>query len=244
MNSFSSLKLQVSSFALGRPLILGHRGAPLELTENTIASFRRALEEGADGVELDVRRTGDGTLVVFHDDLLRSGELLMDYSHNELRDLASAQGVTIHTLEEVFRELAGQGFLNIELKELGLEAAAVDLALAHLPPASFVFSSFLPMAVRECRRIAPDVPAIFVTDSCRDPERVFHLLADTDASGLGLWHEALTPAVGAFFTSRDVPLFVWTVNDSAEAKRLAELGIAGIITDVPGEIRKKIRDGG
>jgi glycerophosphoryl diester phosphodiesterase len=221
-------------------LILGHRGAPLELTENTIASFRRALEEGADGVELDVRRTGDGTLVVFHDDRLRSGERLMDYAHTELRDLASAQGVTMHTLEEVFRELAGQGFLNIELKELGIEAAAVDLALTHLPPASFVFSSFLPTVVRECRRLAPDVPAIFITDSCRDPERVFHLLADTDASGLGLWHEALTPAIAAFFTSRDVPLFVWTVNDPAEAQRFAALGVTGIISDLPGLVRSAI----
>lgn len=221
----------------GRPLILGHRGSPLAAAENTLASFQRALAEGADGVELDVRRTGDGVLVVFHDDALRSGEALADFSFAELRDLAHGQGLAFHALDEVLRELGGQGFLNIELKELETATAAVDAALAILPPASYVFSSFLPMVVRECRMRAPDVPAIYITDSCRDPERLFHLLSDMDASGLGLWHEAITPALAQFFHSREVPLFVWTVNDAAEAQRLAELHVVGIITDTPGLMR-------
>ena len=234
MNSSSSFKSQLSSLAPGRPLILGHRGAPTELTENTIASFQRALEEGADGVELDVRQTGDGKLVVFHDDLLKSGELLLDHSFVELRKLAGAQDVMIHSLDEVLRELAGKGFLNIELKESGIESAAVDLALAILPSASYVFSSFLPTVVSECRRLAPDVPAIFITDTCRDPERIMQIMENADASGIGLWHKALTPVLAKLFTARELPIFVWTVNDPAEAQKLAELGVAGIITDVPG----------
>ena len=234
MSSFSSFKFQISSFALGRPLILGHRGSPTHADENTLASFQRALAEGADGVELDVRRTLDGVLVVAHDDALRSGETLAEYSFAELREITASHGLAFHSLEEVLRELGGKGFLNIELKEIETAAAAVDEALALLPAASYVFSSFLPMVVRECRARAAEVPAIYITDSCRDAERLYHLLDQMDASGLGLWHEAVTPLLAEFLHARDVPLFVWTVNDVDEARRLASLHAAGIITDLPG----------
>lgn len=230
-------KFPFEEITRGRPLILGHRGSPLELTENTVASFLRALKEGADGVELDVRKTGDGKLVVFHDETLPSGELLLDYPLNELREIARKQNIMLQSLEEVLRELAGKGFLNIELKELGTAETAVDLALAFLPPASFVFSSFLPTVVSECRRRAPEVPAIYISDSGRDPERLSRLLSDSDASGIGLWHEALTPSIAKFFISREIPIFVWTVNEPAEAQRVTALGVVGIITDVPAALR-------
>ena len=222
------------SLTNGRPLILGHRGAPMEAAENTLASFQRALAEGADGVELDVRRTADGVLVVFHDDVLTSGESLAEHSFDELREITTAHGLAFHPLEEVFRELGGKGFLNIELKELETAAGAVNLALALLPPSSYVFSSFLPMVVGECRQRAPEVPAIYITDSARDPERLLALLEQMDASGVGLWHEAVTDQLAQFLTARNVPLFVWTVNDIAEAQRLAKLRATGIITDLPG----------
>ena len=226
-------RFPLDSVINGRPLILGHRGSPNELAENTIASFLRALEEGADGVELDVRQSGDGRLVVFHDDALQTGEVLREHSFDELREIAAAQNVVVHSLEDVLRELAGKGYLNIELKELDTTAKAADLALALMPAGSYVFSSFLPSVVRECRRLAPDVPAIYITDSCRDPERVLHLMASSDASGIGIWHQALTPAHAKLCATRDIPIFVWTVNDPAEAQRLASLGVAGIITDEP-----------
>ncbi len=225
----------------GRPLILGHRGSPTHADENTLASFQRALAEGADGVELDVRRTLDSVLVVFHDDALRSGETLAEHSFAELREITTAHGLAFHSLEEVLREIGGKGFLNIELKEIETATAAVDEALALLPAASYVFSSFLPTVVRECRARAADVPAIYITDSCRDPERLYHLLDQMDASGVGLWHEAVTPELANFLHARDVPLFVWTVNDADEARRLASLHAAGIITDLPGMLHDALR---
>ena len=233
-------KFPFESITNGRPLILGHRGSPTEAAENTLASFQRALADGADGVELDVRRTGDGVLVVFHDDVLTSGESLAEHSFDDLREITAAHGLAFHPLEEIFRELGGKGFLNIELKELETAAGAVDLALGLLPPSSYVFSSFLPMVVRECRRRAPDVPAIYITDSARDPERLLALLEQMDASGVGLWHEAVTDQLAQFFTSQHVPLFVWTVNDVAEARRLAKLRATGIITDLPGLLRNAL----
>ncbi|MBU1984691.1 glycerophosphodiester phosphodiesterase [bacterium] len=60
----------------GRPLILGHRGAPHSAPENSLESFRIALAAGADGIELDVQITGDGVLVAHHDGSLPSGEKL------------------------------------------------------------------------------------------------------------------------------------------------------------------------
>ena len=72
----------------GRPVILGHRGSPNGAQENTIASFRLALDQGADGVELDVQITSDGVPVVFHDDEFSTGEKVTELSFAEMREVA------------------------------------------------------------------------------------------------------------------------------------------------------------
>ncbi|MBK6765004.1 MAG: glycerophosphodiester phosphodiesterase [bacterium] len=76
----------------GRAIILGHRGSPKIARENTLASFRLALDEGADGVELDVQITRDGIPVVCHDEELATGERLCDLSLAEMQALLEGSG--------------------------------------------------------------------------------------------------------------------------------------------------------
>ncbi|NJK46343.1 MAG: hypothetical protein HC933_20735 [Pleurocapsa sp. SU_196_0] len=93
-----------------RPLLLGHRGSPRVQPENTLESFRAALEVGLDGFELDVQRTLDGVLVTHHDFHLNDGRLIAALRHEELPQ-------HIPTLETVL-ELAkkADAFVNIEIK--------------------------------------------------------------------------------------------------------------------------------
>lgn len=220
----------------GRPLILGHRGSPTRARENSLESYRIALDEGADGIELDVQATGDGVLVAHHDDTLPSGEIIAEHSYAVLKPLAQMAGYDLTELREVFRLAAGRGVLNIELKRSGFEAAVIRLARDILPPDRFALSSFVPAAVRACRDVAPDVPAFLIAWGAQGGDADLRALKELDASGVAFESSHLSRELAEQFRSARYPVFVWTVNDVGDARRLAAWGITGIITDIPAEL--------
>src|SRR5437588_5949390 len=127
-----------------RPLLLGHRGARAihSIPENTLASFDRALADGCDGFEFDVRLTADGQAVVCHDPKVGNVEIA-----TVARDAVAA----LPGLEEVLQRYRQSAFLDIELKVHGLEETTLAL-LGECPPlAGFVLSSFLPEVLRDLR---------------------------------------------------------------------------------------------
>ena len=97
-----------------RPLVLGHRGASHDYPENTIVAFRAAMQQGADGVELDVMRCGSGEVVVVHDDTLERLAPGQDGAEQLVRE-------RIPTLDAVFRALGPQALVNVELKSASLQ---------------------------------------------------------------------------------------------------------------------------
>lgn len=217
----------------GRPIILGHRGSPNGARENTLESFRLAFEEGADGVELDVQITRDGIPVVCHDDELTTGDKLCDLSFAEMQTVVQRLGTEVHTLDEVLRDLAGRGFVNIEIKVAGHERTVLELARAALKKETFLFSSFLPDVVATYRALAPDVPAIWIVAERMSLESELDTIHRIHGSGIAFYHELITPELAGFFKIHNVPLFTWTVNDLTEFRRVVELGVSGVITDVP-----------
>ncbi|MBU0690985.1 glycerophosphodiester phosphodiesterase [bacterium] len=222
----------------GRPVILGHRGSPEKAQENSIQSFLLALEDGADGVELDVHGTSDGELIVFHDENLSDGRYIREHTYPEVKIASQRQKVVVHRLEKVFRALAGKGFINIELKSKGLEAKVLQFARDLLPPDTFLFSSFIPDTVAECRKLAADVPAILIRVEPEALDSELECIRRIEASGVAYHHSQIDDKLAAFFKENKVPLFTWTVNDIEEAKRLEALDISGIITDRPAELMK------
>ncbi|MCC6475514.1 glycerophosphodiester phosphodiesterase [bacterium] len=221
----------------GCPVILGHRGSPHHARENTVESFLLALEEGADGVELDVQPTRDGVPVVFHDDELPSGEVLASLTLKDLKDAAQRSNVHVHEVDEVLRVLSGKGFVNIELKHTGLEETCLEIARDIMPQETFLFSSFLPDVVKRIRALASDIPAILIVGENGHLEQTLQVARACDASGIAFYHELIDGALAEFFKREALPLFTWTVNDPVEAKRLIGLGVCGIITDRPGALR-------
>lgn len=220
----------------GRPIILGHRGSPKNARENTIDSFHIAIDEGADGVELDVQITRDGVPVVYHDDNFVTGERLIDLTFSEMREVMHGLGAHVHTLDEVLRELAGRGFVNIEVKVGGHEETVIAIARGTLPKDTFLFSSFLPEVVATYRALAPDVPAIWIVAQRIELVDALELVQQCGARGIAFWHELITPELAGFFQIHNVPLFTWTVNDPEEFKRVIELGVSGVITDEPARL--------
>jgi glycerophosphoryl diester phosphodiesterase len=221
-----------------RPLILGHRGSPKFAPENSLDSFRIALEQGADGVELDVQCTADGVLVAHHDGTLPSGETIGSLPYVELQPLAKRAGFEMPLLADVFKLLSGRGLLNIELKSAGYEEKAVELARGLLPAETYAFSSFCAPAVRECRRLAPSVPAFLIVGGMREAARDLTLVESLGASGIAFESDHAGDELVQLFRARRLPVFAWTVNDSGQAMRLAKAGVTGLITDEPGKLVK------
>src|SRR5437016_2615217 len=141
-------------------IIFGHRGAPgyPRYGENTIPSFKKALQSGATGLEFDVRRCGDGRFVVIHDDTIdrttngkgRVGNL----SYEQLRQFDAGFGKPIPLLSDVLDEFGAQCMLNIELKDPGIAAGVKTLVLQHRLERQVIVSAF---EWHELKSLTPEI---------------------------------------------------------------------------------------
>jgi glycerophosphoryl diester phosphodiesterase len=232
-----------------RPYVLGHRGARRRAPENTLRAFELAIDEGADGVELDVRLDRDGDVVVIHDPMLdrvtggRDRRRIEDVGRNELMDVDLGEGQRVPRLEEVLAWARGRGArVNVELKHDVSRRAAFVHRVARLvrsePRAAewLILSSFDPLLVAVVSRLAPCVPAGWlVEERSRVPGRSF-LERLVGASALHLQASLVTEARILPWHDDDLPVNVWTVNDKEEARRLDALGVDTLISDCPGEV--------
>lgn len=147
--------------------VIAHRGAPTEAPENTLVSFQRALEAGADWVEFDLRRTSEGRAIVFHDAALNrttNGKgRVSRFSEEQLKKLdaggwfgARFAGERIPTLDEALDWASGAGaMLHIEFKDSGIEEFTVKRTREHGMMERVVFSSFDFVSLRRVRELDP-----------------------------------------------------------------------------------------
>lgn len=223
-------------------LLIGHRGAPSEEAENTIASFQRALDDGASMLEMDVRVTKDNVPIVIHDaTLYRTHRLRHTVSQHTLEEL---QAVTtdkpIPTLEAVCDAFFGKAILNIEIK--GRHTGEVIAKLVKdryiTKPSDWdnvFFSSFKVAELRATRRISKRTnlallhnrnPFIFIA---------YHRWLNFSAVG---FHRLYTNPLATDVAKRlGIFTYAYTVNRPQAAKRLYEQGIDGIVTDNPARLQ-------
>jgi glycerophosphoryl diester phosphodiesterase len=204
---------------MARPVLLGHRGARAlkSIPENTIASFDRALADGCDGFEFDVRLTEDEEAVVCHDVKI-SG---YDVSRTTAKQLSH-----LPRLRDVLQRYR-DSFLDIELKVKGLERITLDLFLRHKPRRGFVVSSFQPGSLKSVRALDPTIPLGLICES-RTQLRLWNELP---VEYVIPQHELVDPELIRKVKGAGKKVFVWTVNDPADMQRFAEYGVDGIISD-------------
>lgn len=228
------------------PLIIAHRGASADAPENSLAAFGLAAEQGADGIELDVRLSADGHPVVIHDgrvDRTTNGTGRVDrLTMAELQALELAEGETIPALHTVFEVLGPRLLYFIEIKDFswrgqGIETAVADLIQAfHLENRALV-SSFNPFVVRRARQsLSSTTPVALI----RAPGllKFTYLLAEGEADHPH--HSLVDASYMAWARKRGYRVHAWTVDDAAEAQRLVDLGVDGIATNKPQFIRESL----
>jgi glycerophosphoryl diester phosphodiesterase len=203
-----------------RPLLLGHRGARAlkSIPENTLASFDRALRDGCDGFEFDVRLTSDSMAVIGHNPHWKSVEIART-SSDELSELPR--------LEQVLALYWERAFLDIELKVRGLEAITARLVQRFRPRRGFVVSSFLPEVLEGVHNQDATLPIGLICETkaqLRDWERLplecvipHHRLVDSGP--MAEWKAAKKR------------ILVWTVNSPGDMLRFRDWGVDGIISD-------------
>lgn len=229
--------------------MLGHRGARRRAPENTLAAFDVAMEEGADGVELDVRPDADGDIVVIHDPSLHRVTSGMDGRSVETlhrRDLNAVDlggNERVPPLADVLEWARGRGAkVNVELKADVTRRARFVLSLARLvaaqprAPEWILFSSFDPRLVLAMALLVPSVPAGWLVERRKPlPSRVqgqhFVRAAAVHPERTLVTRERIQP-----WKAAGLGVNVWTVNDPEEARKLDALGVDSIITDEPAKI--------
>ena len=149
--------------ANNNPALIAHRGAPREHPENTLPSFARALELGADGIELDVHATRDGVVVVHHDPVPRATTTeralarhpIAELTYEELATFSVAPGIQIPTLADVLALVGDAAIVYVELKGASIERQAIDVI--QRSSARCAVHSFDHAAIARARAIAPDL---------------------------------------------------------------------------------------
>lgn len=242
--ALSQAALILNSFEIrDRVAITAHRGSSWTAPENTLAAIGRALDEGADYIEFDVRLSGDGAVVVSHDNSLRRltglDQSLRQMTLEEIRqvDVGSWFGDAyakerIPTFEEVLAITQDRAGLYIELKPgPGDAEELVAAVLERLPQArrdQAIIASLSPAVIREVRRQAPELRttlfAQFVLRGGLDLEAI---------DALGLRHTRVTGDAVEAAHHYGYQLHAWTVNGRSQMSRLIDLGVDNIITDRP-----------
>jgi glycerophosphoryl diester phosphodiesterase len=207
-----------------RPLLLGHRGARRTERENTMRAFEAALQHGCDGIEFDVRVSGDGEAVVVHDANICGVRV----SQSSRRELEHAAGHAIPSLQQVCTELGNRAYLYIELKEAGTEALAAEaISLAKLERERFVVASFLPKVIEEMDRVAPGVSLGYICDKRELLSRWRTLPINHVMPHVWLANADLVNMLHA----EGKKVMVWTVNHEDRMAQLTAMGVDGIVSD-------------
>lgn len=247
----------------GSPWVVAHRGASAYAPENTLAAYREALARGAIAVETDVHVAATGEVVVSHDaNTLRTtgvDRVIADTPWSELRGLDAGRwfgeafaNEPLPLLPELLALLKGRAVLCLELKAgLGLVERSVSAIDAAGQRDEIVIFAFDAGMVAEARARLPGVPAVHLlvplAPDLPSGEHAPYAPGDIEparasgATAVGFAFKYLSAEVVQAAHALGLPVFAWTVNDEASARRARDLGADVIISNRPDAIEAALR---
>ena len=227
--------------SLGATLVTAHRGSSSEAPENTIPAFEKAIEEGADYVEMDVRLTSDGELVLMHDPSTKRttgvDKLVCDSTYEELQQLdAGAEyseeyaGTKIPTLKDAIDTCKGKVMMNIELKTVRndgeLEKKVAELLRENHMEEQCIVTSFKQRSLVRIKKDDPDIVTGYIYSFGYSNRTNYEAMDVLSIDARYLTRQVVTGA-----HKKGIMVCAWTVNTSSEMRRMMAIGVDNIITD-------------
>ena len=236
-------------------LNIAHRGASAYRPENTMEAFMEAITLGADIIEMDVRKTLDGHLILIHDesvDRTTNGTgAISKLTLKQVKALDAGMGTRIPTLEEVFSHFIGdEVILNLEIKSPGIEIEVVEMVHRFSRGDRVLICSFQPTVLRRVKETDGEIKIGLLVGRARPikslawtkgvfPLSTFRKLrADILHQRAQLAH----PYLIGRCKREGIPIYVWVVDEEAEMRRLIRRGIDGISTNRPDLLSKVIQE--
>jgi glycerophosphoryl diester phosphodiesterase len=209
------------------PLRIAHRGMSTQARENTLPAFALALDAGADGIELDVHATGDGVVVVHHDPALPDGTPFTARTHDALATYEAAPGVPIPTLRDVCALVGTRATLFVEIKGMGIERRVLDALEGH--PGPVAIHSFDHALITRLHETGCPWPLGILVEG--DTGDLPALMQATGARDVWPHYPLVSAELVEAVHGRGGRVIAWTVNDAADARHLAALGVDGLCGD-------------
>lgn len=225
--------------------VIAHRGASAAAPENTVEAFRLAAELGADWVELDVRRTADGAMVVHHDPHLADGRLIVDLPRGEVPE-------HIPDLATALDACAGMQ-VNIEIKngpeepdfdpDDAVAGGVVELVQARAEVDAVLVSCFHLPTLDRVRALDPAIATAYLHGPVfRTWDDLAAEVADHGHSTIHPWYWIVDRWYMEAARRHGLEVNTWTVDDPARMAALVDLGVAGLCTNVP-DVARAVLDG-
>ncbi|WP_198000247.1 glycerophosphodiester phosphodiesterase [Gimesia alba] len=244
--------------------IIGHRGASYDAPENTLASVNLAWKRNADAVEIDIYLSKDGKIVAYHDKTTKRiggrDQAVKDQTFAELQTLdvgawknARYKQERIPTLSEILKTIPAGKRLFIEIKcgpEV-LPQLKQDLAASGKTAAQTAIIGFDYETMQQAKQLMPELEVIWVFKVKQNKitrkwahNAAYYIqkakAANLDGLDLG-YNQFITKAFVEQANAAGLPVYVWTVNEVADARKLAEMGVTGITTDRPGLLNAALK---
>lgn len=238
-----------------KTLNIAHRGASAYRPENTMEAFMEAITLGADSIEMDVRQTVDGHLVLIHDETVdRTTDgtgAISELTINQVKALDAGMGTQIPTLEEVFSHFVGDEVsLNLEIKSPGIEIRVVEMVHRLFRSDRVLICSFEPSVLRKVKEADREIKTGLVVGRARPIKSlawikgVFPLstLRKLSADTLHQHVQLAHPYLITKCRREGIPIYVWVVDEEPEMRRLIRRGIDGISTNRPDVLGRVIQE--
>jgi glycerophosphoryl diester phosphodiesterase len=230
-------------------LLIAHRGASSEAPENTLAAYKRALKLGVDAIEIDVHLTADGQLVVIHDATVgrtawgAAGKRISEMNLPEIQSLdagswfsADFAGEKIPTLDQLLQVDRGSTLLMVEVKRGHVPLTALTDALLNVlqkATGSLVIGSFSAPLLEMIQQRAPELPLIGLVEDAH-LQSSFHFLK---LKKMGFWYKLITPTLLSSLHEEGQEVWTFTVDEPETARFLLSIGIDGLITNRPRQLK-------
>ena len=220
---------------------IAHRGFTRNFPDNTLESFKAALELGVDGVEFDVQETADGAFIIFHDDDV-AGKPIAVMTSDEIREIRVKGKYLVPTLQQTLELLGHAPILIVELKQVRSLDKFLQILRSYADVTRTVIVSFSKELIVRMADLAPDIMRAVITNT--GVKKADEITKSTHSMAIGMASRDLNNEVISRLHKDGTMVFVWDCTDAETVHKALAFDIDGVISDVPDVVKQETRNSG